>query len=307
MTTSQQLGDPLKLAERLLRIGGRAARAHELHTWGLNPQDTDPGSSLTLDDEGFMLEFDGHVIRDHAFWPVATATDNLATAAQVFTAATQSRQLHAASVMTLCRSALETSARTIWLLSDTDPEVRRSRCVAVMAKEMEERKWFDINEGQYLKSGQISAPAEQAAKFDAHLAEQTRLRDIAKAARTEPAPGFTKTIEKASEWIDANVPAHDSGELAMNGMSVGAKRFYSLGSSFVHGYKWAVDYARDGHLFSMLADGFAASVNMTECAIALIEAQAQRPNGKTDREYHYPKTLAPTVREWSKLYNSVQR
>ena len=52
-----------------------------------------------------------------------------------------------------------------------------------------------------------------------------------------------KIVVKAAEWIDDNPPPHvtDSNGLQY-GMSVGAQRFCSFGSSFVHGYKWTRDY-----------------------------------------------------------------
>jgi hypothetical protein len=52
-----------------------------------------------------------------------------------------------------------------------------------------------------------------------------------------------KIVVKAAEWIDDNPPPHvtDSNGLQY-GMSMGAQRFCSFGSSFVHGYKWTRDY-----------------------------------------------------------------
>ena len=60
---------------------------------------------------------------------------------------------HAAALLTLCRTAVESSARTIWLLSDADRAIRRSRCVRFEASELDnqrgfhksERGWFDAH------------------------------------------------------------------------------------------------------------------------------------------------------------------
>ena len=51
-----------------------------------------------------------------------------------------------------------------------------------------------------------------------------------------PPRKFEKIVVKAAEWIDDNPPPHvtDSNGL-QNGMSMGARRFCSFGSSFVHG------------------------------------------------------------------------
>ena len=58
-----------------------------------------------------------------------------------------------------------------------------------------------------------------------------------------PPRKFEKIVVKAAEWIDDNPPPHvtDSNGLQY-GMSMGAQRFCSFGSSFVHGYKWTRDY-----------------------------------------------------------------
>lgn len=83
-----------------------------------------------------------------------------------------------------------------------------------------------------------------------------------------------------------------------------ATRFYRLGSGFVHGYKWAIDYVQTGELeiFRMVAEGIGVAVGMAECAVALYEAQAQRHGSKTDRQGFYPDRLEPTVNDWSTLY-----
>jgi hypothetical protein len=62
-------------------------------------------------------------------------------------------------------------------------------------------------------------------------------------------------------------------------------RFYRLGSGFVHGYKWALDYVQTGELetFRMAAEGLGVAVGLAECAVALYEAQAQRHGAPTGR------------------------
>ena len=47
-------------------------------------------------------------------------------------------------------------------------------------------------------------------------------------------------------------------------MAIGVKRVYSISSGVIHGYQWITEYARDGDLLAMIADSFAAAVNMTE-------------------------------------------
>jgi hypothetical protein len=80
-------------------------------------------------------------------------------------------------------------------------------------------------------------------------------------------------VIKARKLIDAHPPAQARGGLFANGFESGVARFYTLGSGFAHGYKWAMDYVKTGEseTFRMIADGIAAAVGMPECAEAPYE------------------------------------
>ena len=96
-------------------------------------------------------------------------------------------------------------------------------------------------------------------------------------------------------------PAAD--EIPCGGMTLGAKHFYAYGSSFVHGFKWMSDYiGNDEDTLKLVADGFGAAVIMTECAVALVEAQSAAPRLVSRRMKNYPKWLRPTVAAWAPLY-----
>jgi hypothetical protein len=57
-------------------------------------------------------------------------------------------------------------------------------------------------------------------------------------------------------------------------------------------------------LFGMIADGLAAAINMTECAIALYEAVCRAPEGeRKDSESYVPARLEPTIVQWTRLYH----
>jgi hypothetical protein len=63
----------------------------------------------------------------------------------------------------------------------------------------------------------------------------------------------------------------------------------------VHGYKWMSDYvAGERDVLSQISDGLAAAVIMTECAVALFEAQATHPARSIVRARNYPAWLEPT-------------
>ena len=91
----------------------------------------------------------------------------------------------------------------------------------------------------------------------------------------------------SAKWIDANPPAHAADELPL-GMELGADRFYSIGSSFVHGFKWMTDYICDDEAtLKVVAEGFAAAVVMTECAVCLFEAPATNAARAAVRRANY--------------------
>jgi hypothetical protein len=142
------------------------------------------------------------------------------------------------------------------------------------------------------------------AKFLEHARLFDQRIDMMKGLRRENPPNSSGFVEQAGRWIDEHQPSHDQGGLFGYGFQAGVKRFYSLGSGFAHGYKWAMDYVKgEIETFGMVADGLAAGVGMAECAVALYEAQAQRRDRPTSRQRLYPNGLAPTIAEWAKLFS----
>src|ERR1700757_3742929 len=90
-------------------------------------------------------------------------------------------------------------------------------------------------------------------------------------------------------------------------MSIGAGRFYAVGSSFVHGYKWMTAYiGTEEDVLAQLADSLAAALIMTECAVALFEALATHPARSSVRRKNYP-DRAPAARQARTLPEGVAR
>ncbi|MEU4345782.1 hypothetical protein AB0H00_31820 [Nocardia sp. NPDC023852] len=300
-------GDPTVLTARLLRTRERAVRANELLEWGLHPQKSDTDSCTALDNEGLMADFGERRLEAAALWPLMSATDSISTAANLFVQGTQTRQLHAPAMTALCRSAVESAGRVIWLLSPDDRQVRRDRCTAIALAEMKEQTNYNSNEVASLRQGDIASTPEQKREFIRGSRDLLDRYNALEAAFTqnpnrEKVRPFGKTAELAAEWIEQHIPPHDEGEIRENGMAIGTKRVYTLTSAVMHGYKWVTEYLHNGDLFALIADSFATAVNMTECGIALFEAQAQSPNGRTIRQRYYPARLQPTISAWSELY-----
>jgi hypothetical protein len=55
-----------------------------------------------------------------ALFPIMNATDNLAAVADLIESRPKTRNSHTASLLTLCRAAVESAAKTIWLLYEPD-------------------------------------------------------------------------------------------------------------------------------------------------------------------------------------------
>src|ERR1700759_1857808 len=110
----------IQQAQLIARITQRVLRGMQLGEWSLGSHPVDDGSSLALDDQDFMPELGTCLVSSTARFPAMNASENIVAAGQLFSAAlTQERKLRTASVATLCRSAVEESAKTIWLLGDT--------------------------------------------------------------------------------------------------------------------------------------------------------------------------------------------
>jgi hypothetical protein len=133
-----------------------------------------------------------------------------------------------------------------------------------------------------------------------HRRKYKKMLDDAKQAYTfDKTPSFTKMIRESAQWVDTHVPAHDTGEIANNGLEGSARSFYSYGSSFIHGYKWMTEYARGGTVFTLIADALAVTLNMAECAVCLFEAASRAPGSARPRRSFVPERFEPTIAAWS--------
>jgi hypothetical protein len=302
--------DPLagiQQAQLIARITQRVLRGVQLGEWGRTGRPVDEGSSLALDERDFMPNLGPRLVSSTARFPAMNASENIVAAGQVFsTALSQERQLRTAPVATLCRSAVETSAKTIWLLGDASREVRRARCLGAIESECEyQSNDIDVEEATFAIRNDDARHAEyqrfqqRRQEFDARLEAITSLPE---SARERP-PSFTGYVNHAAGWIDANPPADPLGELSSLGMSLLTRSFYSVGSSFVLGLGWVREYMqRDTDLLRLTLTGFSTAVIMTECAVALFEAQSMNAANANARAQNYPAGIASTVDSWSARY-----
>lgn len=305
----------------VMRITDRAVRAYPLNEWalwrrvdpdggnrkvGVGRMMPDKGSSLGFDDLDFIVGLDNFVVSSTARFPVMSATDSLVGAAQAHTAAFQEGRTNIAAVVSLCRCALEASAKTIWLLADPSRKERRARSLGFTQSERQPQQSFHRIEERVFAARSVPTDTAEYQSFQQHRAEYDRraalITAVPKAERKKPPGNYSDIVVWSAKWIDANPAPHVADQSAL-GMELGSDRFYAYASSFVHGYKWMTDYVHDDEdTMKILADGFAAAVIMTECAVALFEAQSTHPAKLSVRLRHCPKALWPTIEAWAPRY-----
>lgn len=304
----EQLAAAQALLDRALvlrRILDRAARGAALSDWSLKRQLPDEGSSLAVDDAGYLPELGQMFVSEAAVYPAMSAAGNLVAVAELIAGWEQQNEqgrldMHTHLVMTGCRVAMETAALTVWTLGHDDRKTRRKRSAGLVFKENQNERGFISCERKIVQAvgdNNLSATLEQSCQI--FEAQDSVLKQTARAA----APNSTKLVSEAAQWIQDNPPPHAADMLAgQAGYAVMADRMYAITSGFVHGFKWATRYVRrERELLGVVADSLAAALIMTESAIALFEAQAQNLAG-TQREQLYADLLAPTIRAWSLRY-----
>jgi hypothetical protein len=173
-----------------------------------------------------------------------SATDCLAAVGQLVDDWEDSMNSHEPALLILCRSALETAAKTIWLLGNDDRAVRRKRSVGFVWSEISNQKSFHTIEERLYSA----LPDKNTNPRYRELQEHIRLfhlrEQILKPEPKETPPNDTRLVINAAKWVDTNLAQHHAEELADDGLALGAERFYVVGSAFTHGYKWANDYVK---------------------------------------------------------------
>jgi hypothetical protein len=303
----------IETVEVMQRTQVKAQRGAELRTWGLKPVPVDPGSSLAADDRDFMTEYHAAMVSTTARFPIMNAVDCLEAVAELIEWRPKSRNSHAASILALCRTATESAATTIWLLSSVDRAMRRGLSVRFANSEIRPQLRYHASTNKWLAAD----PARLESQLHNDFREHVRLYEekAAMLRRGEQATpnGTVKSndavVRAAAQWIDRHPPWHakpDRGPYGNSrfGFEDVATSFYTVSSAIIHGLKWPLDYMPDGELdmSRMVVEGVNVAVAMAECGVALFEAQAQQHLPRFDQERHYPKRLAPTIKVWSAEY-----
>lgn len=303
-----------KRALLIMHIGDRAVRANGFLEWGLCPHPIDPDSRLSLDNGVVPFANDEPtLVSSTARYPVMNACDNLVGAAQIVSFAITRGQLRTSAATILCRTAMESAAKTIWLIHPTDTEERLRRCYGFIETERSWQNHFNQIEDDVLKARTDKFAAADRTLFDARRARfDAKLKlitELPARQRERPPRDVLELVGKAEAWVDTEHPRQPDPELDKIKVPRGAASFYSLGSGFVHGYKWLTEYinsdaaaAAECDILEITVDAFGAALRMTECAVALFEAQARSPDPNPARTRNYPDGIGDLVDRWAPLY-----
>lgn len=305
--------------EILGRTRAKAKRGAELRPWALRvPRNlVDAASSLALDDKDFVPEYPPGMVSSTAVFPTMTAIDSIAAIAELIEGRDDSEgrvgsgMSHAASLLTLCRMATESAARTIWLLSSPDRAMRRTLSVRFSLSELDAQRGFHQSSRRWFEDGGGRSLPTEHQKFLEHVRLFENRVNVFKQAqqgtRKVRVLGNNALVEAAARWLDENPPRHEpKGPFGRDGFGFeqAAGSFYNVSSGIVHGLKWLTDYMPNGEvdLARMIVESVNNAVCMAECAVALFEAQAQDWHNETDRPCLYPDSLRPTIEQWAELY-----
>jgi hypothetical protein len=136
--------------------------------------------------------------------------------------------------------AMEGSARTIWILGQPDREVRRDRALNVLTEQLEQQKRFLKIEEDNANRGPNPPPPSIVAMNRAHQQKQTDLCGSCATTTQSPSPnrlGRQSLSRRNGSMRTCPIRHGRTRQLR-------STRWYQgVGSSLVHGYKRALDYA----------------------------------------------------------------
>lgn len=293
----------------IANIGDRTKRAVDFMSWGLKPNPVHPESRFARDDAAVTLDDEPNLVSSTALYPTMNASENLVAAAHVISYAILKGQLRTSAATALCRIAMESSAKTIWLIRETDTDERLRRCYGFAKGEYGRQDEFERFSTEAFDARTDTLVDSERAEFervkDRASARRAGINALPREALQPPPSGPLALVVESAQWIDEHVPRAPDPELDRVVHPRDAKSFYSLSSGFVHGFKWLTPYVTTGDdsgLLQITLDALGNALRMTECAVALYEAQAIGPRPDPRRRRNYPAGLAATVEELAPRY-----
>ncbi|ORV03530.1 hypothetical protein [Mycolicibacterium fallax] len=149
-------------------VGERAAQAHAFMDWGLRPNPIHPLSRFAHDNAAVGLEGEPSLLSSTALYPTMNASEHLVAAAGVISLALTKGQTRTSAVAALCRIAMESSAKTIWLIQESDTAERVRRCYGFIKAEQGWQDKFDQIEYEALSARTDPLADDQRIEFEQH-------------------------------------------------------------------------------------------------------------------------------------------
>ncbi|WP_338890551.1 hypothetical protein [Rhodococcus sovatensis] len=290
------------LSPALGRAADRSQRGRAMEKWGVTPHRPDAGTPMALDDADGYYEKIPEGVFGTVLFPIMNATDALASTNVLLLAAANKKPFnhHTASLLSMCRTAIESSAQAIWVMSPKDRTTRRARAAGLAKVGIEHAREFHVEtikaheNGLQLLTDKELAQSRHRLKF--HEGELKELETLTQ----ENARKYSELVRKAANWLADNPPAHTDETSKVHYQTI-SKLEYRVCSSFTHGHGWPTDLVEGPTgMFAKMADSLNLALLNTECAVALFEAQTTDP--KTGRVNYYPERLQVTIDEWRSQY-----
>lgn len=186
--------DRLKRAMFLAFVGDRAKQANDFMAWGLRPNRIHPDSRFARDNAAVTLEDEPSLVSSTALYPTMNASEHLVAAAQVIAFALTKGQTRTSAVAALCRVAMESSAKTIWLINENDTDERLRRCYGFIKAERGWQDKFDELEAEALAMRTDPLADGQRAQFEQHRERFAKRQIQINGSAGECAQGSTGSV-----------------------------------------------------------------------------------------------------------------
>lgn len=143
-----------------------------------------------------------------------SAAENLTTVAHLIDQWDPTGKMRTTSIIALCRSALESASRAVWVLCESDRDERRNRALRITRDEIQRHKKYVTEQVKRLEGTEMGVGAERL-PFDTaeYLSQVTAQKNGAESAMqvlvdagVKGAPPMEQIIDASAEWIDTHNP-----------------------------------------------------------------------------------------------------
>lgn len=209
-------------------VGERAKQAKDFLAWGLRPNLIHPDSRFARDNAAVTLDDAPNLVSSTALYPTMNANEHLVAAAEVIALALTQGQMRTSALAALCRIAMESSAKAIWLIRETDTDERLRRCYGFIKGERGRQEQFEGLEAEALEPRIDPLADAQRVKFEKHRERPAARHEQIQALPAEALtglPGPLELVEGAEDWMDEQPTARARSRTGQGDSSAKRKEF----------------------------------------------------------------------------------